>query len=177
MLLFTCTTINWINATTACTGISISTPSASYIHARTIEWGENSLNSQLVIAPRDYRYTSQLPNQQTGLSWSSRLGFVGISVSLDKYIAEGINEAGLTAGLFYFKGYGSLAPVDAKNTQNNITDMDVVRWVLSQFETVEQVKSALPTIKIIPVYVDEEGNPSPTAHWRITDKNRGKHCP
>ena len=155
----------------ACTGISLTTTQDDYIQARTIEWGENDLNSKLVISPRQHTYTSTMPDQKKGLTWESKYGFTGISVSDDRFIAEGVNEAGLSSGLFYFKNYGSLAKYDPSNTRNNITDMDFVRWMLSQFTTVEEVEQALAKIKIVPVYMDAKGNPSPTAHWRVADKN------
>ncbi|KLV03592.1 choloylglycine hydrolase [Photobacterium aquae] len=154
----------------ACTGISLTTTNDDYIQARTIEWGENDLNSKLVISPRKHSYTSVLPDQKKGLTWESKYGFTGISVSDDRFIAEGVNEAGLSAGLFYFKNYGSLAKYDPSNVANNITDMDFVRWMLSQFSSIDEVEKALAQIKIVPVYMDDKGNPSPTAHWRVADK-------
>ncbi|WP_050923486.1 linear amide C-N hydrolase [Vibrio harveyi] len=154
----------------ACTGISLSTTANDHIHARTIEWGESGLNSKLIVAPRDYMFTSTMPDQKHGLSWKSKYGFVGISVSDDRFIGEGINEEGLTAGLFYFKGYGSLKAYNPKDRANSIADMDFVRWMLSQFKTVEEVKTAMKNIDIVPVYIDEKGQPSPTGHWRVTDK-------
>ena len=48
----------------ACTGISLTTINNNYIQARTIEWGNNPLNSRLIIAPRDYSYTSTMPDQK-----------------------------------------------------------------------------------------------------------------
>jgi choloylglycine hydrolase len=158
-------------AAEACTGISMSTTGGQHVHGRTIEWGHFNLNSELVISPRNHSYTSALPMDKKGLTWRSKLGFVGISVSDDRYIGEGINEAGLTAGLFYFKAYGSLAPFDPANTADNIIDMDFVRWMLSQFSTVDEVKAALKSIKIVPVFIDRDGQPSPTAHWRVTDRS------
>lgn len=157
-------------AANACTGISLSTTNDDHIQARTIEWGHNDLNSKLIVSPRDYNYTATMPDQKQGLTWKSKYGFTGISVSDDKFIAEGVNEKGLSAGLFYFRNYGSLATYDPQETGNNITDMDFVRWMLSQFETVEQVEAALEQIKIVTVYFDQQGNPSPTAHWRVSDK-------
>ncbi|GIU27823.1 choloylglycine hydrolase family protein [Shewanella schlegeliana] len=154
----------------ACTGITLSTSANDQIQARTIEWGHSDLNSKLVISPRNHQYTSTMPDQQQGLTWTSQYGFAGISVSDDRFIAEGINEKGLTAGLFYFRNYGSLAKYDPKQTANNITDMDFVRWMLTQFETVAEVEAALDKIKIVTVYFDQHGNPSPTAHWRVSDK-------
>ncbi len=161
-------------STSACTGITLATTHSANIHARTIEWGENNLNSKLIVSPRDYAYTSTLPNGKKGLSWRSKYGFSGLSVTVDKFIAEGVNEAGLTAGLFYFKGYGSLATFDPSRTGNNIVDMDFVRWMLSQFATVAEMEAALKNIKIVPVYIDAKGNPTPTAHWRVTD-NTGRN--
>ena len=40
------------------------------------------------------------------------------------------------------QGYGSLAPCDPNDTADNVIDMDPVRWMLSQFATVEEVKAA-----------------------------------
>ncbi|RJX72914.1 linear amide C-N hydrolase [Vibrio sinensis] len=154
----------------ACTGITLSTTDNDHIQARTIEWGHNDLNSKLIISPRNHTFTSTMPDQKSGLSWTSKYGFAGISVSDDRFIAEGINEQGLSAGLFYFKNYGSLAKYDPNKTDNNITDMDFVRWMLSQFKTVAEVEAALNKIKIVTVYFDAQGNPSPTAHWRVSDK-------
>ncbi|MGR6831635.1 linear amide C-N hydrolase [Aliivibrio wodanis] len=154
----------------ACTGISLSTVNHDYIQARTIEWGENDLNSKLIVSPRKHTYTSIMPDQKKGLEWDSKYGFVGISVSDDRFIADGINEEGLTAGLFYFKNYGSLEKYNPKETSATITDMDFNRWMLSQFKTVAEVEQAIKHIKIVPVYIDSKGTPSPTAHWRVADK-------
>jgi choloylglycine hydrolase len=162
-------TLVWAQAD-ACTGISLTTTRNAHVHARTIEWGNFDLESRLIISPQGHAYTSVLPDGKTGLTWTSKLGFVGISVSSDRFIGEGVNEAGLTAGLFYFKGYGSLAPYDTEDTADSITDMDFVRWMLSQFRSVDEVRAALETITIVPVYIDDQGVPSPTAHWRVTDR-------
>jgi choloylglycine hydrolase len=157
----------------ACTGISLSTTQGDHVHARTIEWGHFDLNSKLIVSPRGHHYTSELPMEKQGISWTGKHGFVGISVSQDNFIGEGMNEVGLNAGLFYFKGYGSLAPYNPNDTANNVIDMDLVRWMLSQFSTVDEVKAAFRSIKVAPVFIDADGNPSPTAHWRVTDQSGG----
>ncbi len=154
----------------ACTGISLSTVDNDYIQARTIEWGEHNLNSKLIVSPQKYSFTSTMPDQKKGLTWQSKYGFVGISVSDDRFIADGINEEGLTAGLFYFKNYGSLEKYNPNDRSATITDMDFNRWMLSQFKTVAEVEQAIKKIKIVPVYIDSKGVPSPTAHWRVADK-------
>lgn len=160
-------------ATVACTGISLETTAGDHIHARTIEWGNFDLNSKLILSRRGHSYTSELPMNKRGLTWGNKYGFVGVSVSEDRFIGEGMNEAGLNAGLFYFAGYGSLAPFDANDTANNVADMDLVRWMLGQFATVEEVKADFDSIKVTPIFIDVDGQPSPTAHWRVTDKMGG----
>ena len=40
----------------ACTGITIKTKDNKQIQARTIEWGENVLKSNIIVTPRDYKY-------------------------------------------------------------------------------------------------------------------------
>ena len=40
------------------------------------------------------------------MEFTSRYGYVGLAVEQKEFVAEGLNEAGLSAGLFYFPGYG-----------------------------------------------------------------------
>ncbi len=154
-----------------CTGVSLYTSDNNLVQARTIEWGESSLNSKLIVSPAGNIYTSIMPDSTDGLTWTAKYGFVGISVSLDNIVGEGINEKGLTAGVFYFKGYGSLAKFDKNDTSNNIVDMDFVRWMLTNFSTVDEVLAELPKIKIVPIFISPDGVPSPTGHWRVADKS------
>jgi choloylglycine hydrolase len=143
------------------------------VHARTIEWGSGSLGSKLIVAPRGVSVTSHLPKAKVGITWTNRYGYVGISLVEDHIIGEGMNEAGLNAGLFYFPGYGSLAPFDAQNTENSIADVDLVRWFLGRCATVGAVRDALAGVTVAPAYLDEDDRPSPTAHWRVTDAQGG----
>lgn len=152
----------------ACTGITLKTENKEIIQARTIEWAGNNLNSSIIISPRGEKFQSPLPDKKLGLKWTSKYGFVGASVSHESIIGEGVNEVGLNAGVFYFLNYGQLAPYTGKNTEKTINDMDFVKWVLTSFKTVDEVKEAIYKIKIAPIII-ENGVPSPTGHWRVTD--------
>lgn len=157
----------------ACTGISLSTTDGKSVHARTIEWGSGPLGSRLIIAPRDASFTSQLPKDKRGITWTNRFGYVGISLVEDSIVGEGLNEAGLNAGLFYFPGYGSLSLFDPQKTENSIADIDLVRWFLGRCATVDEVREALVHVTVAPAHLDEKERPSPTAHWRVTDAKGG----
>ena len=153
----------------ACTGISIQTIDKKYIQARTIEWGEFSLQSKLIISPRNQKFQSLTPSGRNGIQWNSKYGFVGISVSQDDFIGEGINEEGLNAGLFYFPHYGSLAEYDKSKTHLSISDMELVTYILSNFKNTDEVIKAFKKIIVVPFMLLENKKSPPTAHWRVSD--------
>ena len=87
----------------ACTGITLKVEDGSSVLARTIEWGGSDLNSRYVIVPRGYSQSSYIPGgEKQGMVFTAKYGFVGLSVEQEEFVAEGINEEGLSAGLFYF---------------------------------------------------------------------------
>ena len=158
----------------ACTGITVRTEDNKIIQGRTIEYGEGNLNSKLIISPRGREYQSLTPEGKfQGHKWKGKYGFVGASLINDLFIGEGINEAGLNAGLFYFPHYGSLAKFEKKSEKKSIVDMQFVSWILSNFSTVDELKKELKNIKVVNIALDENGNPLPTAHWRVGDANGG----
>ncbi len=153
-----------------CTGISLKTQDGSLVQGRTIEYGEGNLNGRIVISPKGRKFTSITPDgKMNGLKWTAKYGFVGATVVIDQFIGEGINEKGLNAGLFYFPHYGSLAKYQSNDSKTSLADMELVNWILSNFETVDQVKEEIKKIKIVNVAVTEKGEPLPTAHWRVGD--------
>lgn len=156
----------------ACTGISLKTENNNNIQARTIEWSKNKINSQIIIEPRGKEYQPPMPNRTLGKKWKGKYGFVGASVEHESLIGEGVNEKGLNAGVFFFLNYGELAPFNEKKVKNSLNDMDLVKWMLTSFSTVEEVKEAIKKIDVVPIII-ENGQPSPTGHWRVSDAKGG----
>lgn len=148
-----------------CTGITLKTTTGTSIVARTIEWGGSNLNSRYVIVPRGYIQSSYLPDgKKEGMTFSARYGYVGLAVEQDEFVAEGINEAGLSAGLFYFPGYGKYPAYDPALKSRSIADLQLVSWILGECETVDDVKKAVNRVRVVSI------NPqASTVHWRFTD--------
>lgn len=160
-----------VPAAQACTGIALQTQDGTRLQARTIEWAAYPLNSHLIIMPRGQKNVSQTLGGKNGLEWTSKYGAVGISVVQDDFIGEGVNEKGLGAGIFFFAGYGSLAPYKAARAKRSVGDVELVRWMLTSFASVDEVIKELKKIEIVPIYPPEEGQTeSTTGHWRISDK-------
>ena len=147
--------------TMACTGISLTAADGSYIQARTIEWASGALQSDYVIIPRGQGLTSLTPTGMNGLQYSAKYGVVGLAVVQKEFIAEGINEAGLSAGLFFFPQYGGYQAYDSTRNEQTLADLQVAGWILSQFATIDQVKAAISSVRIVGL------EPGAVVHWRI----------
>ena len=133
----------------ACTGITLKSKDSVTVVARTIEWGGSDLNSQYVIVPRGYEQRSYTPAGVTGMTFKARYGYVGLAVEQKDFVAEGLNEAGLSAGLFYFPNYGEYEKFDEALQDKSIADLQLVSWILGQCATVDEVKQAVSEVHII----------------------------
>ena len=149
----------------ACTGITLKAKDGSRIVARTIEWGGRNLNSQYVVVPRGYTQQSYIPGSTTGgMTFTARYGYIGLAVEQEQFVAEGLNEAGLSAGLFYFPQYGKYEAYDPKENASNIADLQLVSWILGSCKTVDEVKESIKKVHVIGI--DPRAS---TAHWRFAD--------
>ena len=103
----------------ACTGITLKAKERLHrIVARTIEWGGSNLNSQYVVVPRGYTQQSYIPGSTTGENdFHGSLRVYRVSRrEQEQFVAEGFNEAGLSAGLFYFPQYGKYEAYEPQET-------------------------------------------------------------
>lgn len=153
------------HSASACTGITLLSKDSAHVLARTIEWGGSELNSQYVIVPRGYRQSSLLPGGTTGgMEFVAKYGYVGLAVEQKEFVVEGLNEAGLSAGLFYFPGYGGYESYDSALKNTTVSDFQLVSYLLSSCATLEEVKAALQKVHV--VGIDPR---SSTVHWRMSD--------
>ncbi len=151
----------------ACTGITLQTTAGHPVAARTIEWAGNDLNSRYTIVPRGYSQRSMVPGgKKEGKRFTARYGYVGLAVEQAEFVVEGINEAGLSAGLFYFPGYGTYEAYNPDTREETVSDLQLVSWMLSNFKRIDEVMNALTKIHI--VTVDPRGS---TVHWRVTEES------
>ena len=150
---------------TACTGITLRSADGACIPARTIEWGGSDLKSRYVIVPRGYTQLSYVPGGvKQGMELEAKYGYVGLAVEQEEFVAEGLNEAGLSAGLFYFPRYGEYEAYNEADKATSIADLQLVPWILGSCRTVDDVKAAVAGAHVIAV--DPRAS---TAHWRFTD--------
>ena len=148
----------------ACTGITLTATDGSRVVARTVEWAASPMQCGYVVVPRGYQLQSLTPEGQDGLSFTSRYGYVGIWTEYEAIVVEGVNEKGLSAGLFFFPNYGKYPDFDAAKKSSTLSDMQLVSWILSQFSTIDEVKEAISGVRV--AGLDSRIG---TVHWRISE--------
>lgn len=154
-----------VNYANACTGITLHAKNKDTVVARTVDWSRTEMDNMYVIVPRGHEQTSLSPGgKMDGMKFTSVYGYVGIAVQLPDFIIDGTNEAGLSAGLFYFPNYGEYPTYNADKKENSIADFELVAWMLARFSTIDQIQEAIKNITV--TNVDPTAS---TVHWRITD--------
>ena len=156
-------------AAQACTGIAFTAEDGTRILARTIEWKGGNLNSKLIIMPRGMKNTALTPQGENGHVWYNKYGAVGASTVEPRFVTEGVNEKGLNVGIFYFSHYGSLTPYETKKAKKSVSDGELVRYMLTNFATVDEVLKGIEKIEIIPIGKPDASGHYATGHWRISD--------
>ena len=150
----------------ACTGITLHTTAGHTVTARTIEWAGNDLESRYSIVPRGYQQQAILSNYAGGgLHFVAKYGYVGLAVQQAEFVVEGVNEAGLAGGLFYFPGYGEYESFHPSLHASTIGDLQVVPLMLATCGSIDEVKSMFERIHV--VTLDSRGS---TVHWRFTEQ-------
>lgn len=149
----------------ACTGITLRSCGDTLVLARTIEWGGSNLNSRYVVVPRGHTSVSLTPDGgKNGMRFTSKYGYVGCAVEQDEFVVEGLNEAGLSAGLFYFPNYGEYEPYTENARKRSISDFQLVPFLLGECATIDEVKAAVARVKV--VNIDSRAS---TVHWRFAE--------
>lgn len=156
----------------ACTGIRLSGADQGVVYGRTMEWGAFDLHSRVTIIPRGIEFIGLTPDGMTGHKWKAKYGVVGIDLLEKETLADGMNEKGLSAGLFYHPGFAKYPEYDPAKADMSITAIDVVHFILTQFATIDEVREGMSKVMVVPVIEEALGIPV-EAHFMVTD-SQGK---
>jgi choloylglycine hydrolase len=154
----------------ACTGIRLTAKDGAIVHGRTVEFGLE-FEPSLIVVPRGHAF-SGTTSLGSGLAWKTKYGALGMIVFNQPAILDGINEAGLCVGTFYFPGLAEYTPICADNLALALSPLEFPHWILTQFATIEEVRAALPRV----VVADTSCEPwkiVPPFHYLVFDR-KGK---
>jgi len=157
----------------ACTGISLKAGDGAAIRGRTLEFGF-PMQSKVLVVPAGQELSGTLPDGGKGLIYKSRYAFVGANALGLPAILDGINDQGLSVGLFYFPGYAKYAEVTDENKSRAIAPQEFGVWALANFATVDEVREAVKNIVVVPTPAPGLGSPQGAvagAHFFLQDKS------
>ncbi len=129
-----------------CTGFRLIAKDGTVVTARTLEF-DFDLMSEITVVPRG-TYMTALTTGWQGLSWNVKYGYVGIDALGMDLLEDGLNEAGLSAGTFYFDQYAGYQELDKAQSRKTLSQYDLVGWILGNFATVEEVKEAIKQARV-----------------------------
>lgn len=155
--------------TLACTTFRLQAKDGAWLVGRSMELGFD-LQSQAILVPRQMELNATQPDMKPGMPWRVKYGFMGVNTLGMDIATDGMNEAGLSAHALYIPGFFEYQPYPADG-KNVIANTDLVNWVLSQFETVAQVREALAKITVYGLDVPKAG--VQPLHWAVRDASGG----
>ncbi len=152
----------------ACTGIVLKTQNEVTIPARTMEFGFD-VQSKLLVIPRgtSLEFLSSIKDT-VGYQMKAKYGFAGMNAVEKNIVVDGVNEAGLYLGCFYFSGFASYPPLTAENQKNAVSSEELGNFVLGSFATVDQVIAGLKNITVVGSFIADIQGEAPF-HYAVTD--------
>ena len=134
----------------ACTGVTMKAKDGSFVFGRTLEFA-HKMNSEVIVIPRNMKFIGATPAGKDGLQWKSKFAATGANFNDTPVIIDGINEKGLSCGMFYFPKFAAYQKVVKSDYSKTIAPWQLATWVLTNFESVSEVKANLTKIKVASV--------------------------
>lgn len=126
-----------------CTNFKVKTAKdGSVVVGRTMEFPAG-VPWVLGVIPVGYQGSN---SQGGGMSWTSKYGIVGMSLGEPQWMADGMNTAGLSAHDLFMANHCTYA--DATGATNELSQVDIIAFLLGTCATVAEVKKALDGIVV-----------------------------
>ena len=140
-----------VEVSLACTDFQVKAKDGTVVIGRSMEFAMG-MDSEVVVFPRGGKVTSLTPDGKKGISWTQKYGYLGIDAFKEKQaVLDGINEAGLSAEFLWF----TESQYQEANDSNWLAVTDLGHWMLGNFSSVNEIKKALPKLKVVGVYVPQ----------------------
>lgn len=127
---------------------------------------EYSYHETVTITPRNYHF--QFRNTQ---DMETHLAIIGMAYVVDSYplYYDATNEKGLSMAALNFPDNAVYQPI--KEDKVNVTSYELIAWILSRFQSVDEVVKILDEVNITNQCFNDELPISPL-HFMVSDKNR-----
>ena len=140
-----------------CTALSIKSKNNKWFFGRNMDLSYN-FNQSVMLIRRNYKFKDKV----TGNMITNNRAIIGMGTVIDDHpaIADAMNENGLACAGLNFAGYAYFEKEIVKG-KINIAPYDFIQWVLSNHDTVDEVKSEIKNIELVDVPINDK-TPVPT---------------
>jgi choloylglycine hydrolase len=152
----------------ACTDFMLTAKDGTLLITRSMEFGQN-LNSNIRTSNRERAFTTTTPNNKPGLTWTAKYGYLYVDGFNVDATFDGMNEAGLTFEYLYLPGETQYQNIPEGKDSQVVPYANFGDWVLSNFQTVDEVKQALQNIIVSNQVIPQLGSAILPAHASIRD--------
>jgi len=158
-------------AVAMCTGIRLECANG-YVAGRTCEFGL-ILDYDALFLPVGTQYSAAISGS-SGKAWTSTHAVMGMATFGAMAIMDGVNDAGLMAGAFYFSGQAQYADAAQTDITRALNPSEVPHYILATCQTIDEALAAIADITVVDVPVNGWGPAAPPLHYQIIDA-QGRH--
>ena len=147
-----------------CTSIVLKSKDDHVLLARTMDFSFE-LEPEMRVFPRFYPLHFDVAEEM-----NEHFAFMGLSKDIgNTYIADGLNEFGLSCAALYFEGYAKYSE-NYETGRLNVAAHELVMWMLASCKDIDEVIIAFDKIEIVNHKMDFLGV-VPPLHWVFLDKS------
>ena len=154
----------------ACTDFKLTSKDGTVVIARSLEFGQD-LQSNLRSSTRERSFNFKLDNNKAGLNWKGKYGYLYIDGFQVDAAFDGLNEKGLSFEYLYLPGETEYQTVPQGKESQAVPYFHFGDWVLSNFQSIDEVKTALKNIYVTQAMLPGLGNMVLPAHAAIYEQS------
>lgn len=149
-----------------CTALTLTSKDGFHFFGRNMDIDYN-FNQSVMFVPRNFIWD----NHVSGESDKTKYALLGMGMLMDNHplLADGMNEKGLACTGLNFLGFANYEDNTIPG-KVNLGPYDLMLWILSNFGSVSEVKSALEEVNLVNKPF-AQSLPVPTLHWMVHDTN------
>jgi len=146
-----------------CTALRLTTTSGSVVHARTMDFADETA-SDVVVVPRGYALMSMAPPGEPGMTWTSAYAALGVNTHGLPLLIDGLNEKGLAVSALYHPDCATYQRVDADDAARTLAPLDVPVWLLTRFANADAAAEGLRDVRVAASVFEPWGFVPPLHH-------------
>jgi len=154
----------------ACTDFRITAKDGSIVINRSMEFALD-LKSNIRSAPKGRTFNEVTPDNQPGLTWKSKYGYLYVDALDTDTVVDGMNDQGLSFEALYLPGEAQYQIIPSGQNKQGLAYIDLGHWILGNFKTVDEVRQALSPLFVFAQKIPTMGDTIFPLHFSIFESS------